>query len=84
MTEHTIRITILRDDRDEPIAAGIATFRGEDYDTFDGAQARARLIAGGRLVLGTELITFDEYIVPTAKVDRIAVEVANKSRTGGE
>jgi len=79
MTRHTVRVTFVRDDRDESIEAGTATFEGKPYDDFDEAQARKELIDDGRLAIGPDVVTFAGTIVPTAKLDRIRVEIASKS-----
>lgn len=81
MTKHTVRVTFERDDRDDPIDAGAHTFYGEDYEAFDDAAARAALVNEGLLEIGPDLVTFGGTIVPTAKLDRIRVEIAAKSIT---
>lgn len=79
-TYHTVQVKFVRDDREEPIDAGTHTFHGEDYDAFGSAEARARLVADGELVIGPDLVTFAGTIAPVARVDRVAVEVTSKSR----
>lgn len=81
MTTHTVRVLFVRDDRPEPVEAGLHTFRGEDYELFDERAARERLIADGDLVIGAEIVTFAGTIVPTSQVDRIAIEIVAKGRT---
>ena len=79
MTKHTVRITFERDDREEAIDAGTHTFHGKPYEGFDEAAAREELLALGLLSISSELTIFAGTIVPTAKLDRIRVEIASKS-----
>lgn len=83
-TSHTVRVLFVRDDRPEPVDAGTHTFHGEDYELFDERAARARILADGDLVIGAELVTFGGTIVPTAKIDRVGVEIIAKSRPSAE
>ena len=80
MTRHLFRITIHRDDRPDAIDAGTVEFTGEDYDTFDSPQARAALIADGRLQLGPQFVQVNDVIVPVERVDRVVVSLEQKSR----
>lgn len=80
MTRHLFRITIHRDDRPEPVDAGTIEFTGEDYDTFDSPEARAAMIADGRLQLGPTFVQVNDVIVPVDKVDRVVVSLEQKSR----
>lgn len=80
MTTHTVRVLFHRDDREQPVIAGDQTIVGEDYDAFDERAARERLIADGDLVIGAELVTFAGTIAPTARIDRVVVEITAKSR----
>jgi hypothetical protein len=80
-TMHTVRVTFHRDDRSEPIEAGVVTFRGEDYEGFTERAARERLVANGDLVIGPDLVTFGGTIAPLARIDRVVVEVMEKSRS---
>lgn len=79
-TLHTAQVRFVRDDRDEPVVAGEHTFAGEDYHAFDAAAARRRLVDEGLLAIGPELVTFGGTISPTARIDRIEVEIVASSR----
>lgn len=78
--QHTFRILIERDDRPEPLDAGLVTFHGEDLLGFTAADARTALVADGRLKLGPDVVTFGDTIVPLVKVDRVRVELVAVSR----
>lgn len=79
-TRHLFRITIHCDDRPEPIDAGAVEFAGEDYDAFDSPQARAALIADGRLQLGPDFVMVNDAIVPIDRVDRVTISLEQKSQ----
>lgn len=79
-TRHLFRITIHRDDRPEPVDAGTVEFHGQDYDTFDSPQARAALVADGRLQLGPQFVQVNDVIVPVERVDRVVVSLEQKSQ----
>lgn len=79
-TRHVLSVQIERDDRDHPIEAGTITLEGEDFDAFDEAAARKRLIELGHLGIGSDFVTFGDTMVPSAKLDRIRVTITGKSR----
>jgi len=79
-TVHEVEVRFIRDDRDEAVVAGRASFEGEDYEAFDDHQARERLLADGRLVIGPEMVTFGGTIAPLDRIDRVVVEVVAKSQ----
>jgi len=80
-TQHTIRVTFHRDDRDQAVHAGTVTFAGEDYDAFDAGAARERLLSDGRLAIGPTLVTFGGTIAPLDRIDRVVVEIEARSRS---
>ena len=79
-TQHTARVTFIRDDRTEAVVAGDRVFLGEPFGVFDAAHARAALIDSGELVIGPELVTFGGTIAPLARIDRVVVEIIASSR----
>lgn len=79
-THHRFAVYIVREDRDEEIYAGAASFEGQDYDGFDGPEAREALRADGRLKLGPDFVEFGDVIAPVDKVDRVVVTLAAKGK----
>lgn len=69
----------------EFIDGGMVTFRGEDYDAFDEAQALPKLLpaGGGPEELDLSLPGFIRWrgvLIPADKFERLEVTLVSKSR----